>query len=333
MSFESIYADIKKGQYEPVYFLCGEEAYFIDKISDYIEEHAITEAEKAFNQVVLYGKEIDHKTIEDNARQYPMMANKRVVIVKEAQNLRGIENLLPYFQNPSPQTILVINYKYKKADKRTAFGKAVAKNSCYLETKKLYDNQVGSWINNYLRSTGVQIDAGADELLAEYLGTDLSKITNELDKMLLNIGEGKRITKDIIQDNIGISKDYNVFELQKTLGFKDKVKTYRIIHYMGENPKMHPLPLITGSLYNYFGKLMIAKANAAKGDQVMMKALGLSTPFFLKEYKIACQKYTMDELKVAINALAKADRHSKGIGSRNHNVQSILLDFASEVFS
>lgn len=333
MSYDSILADIKKGKYEQVYFLCGEEAYFIDKISDYIEEHAITEMEKAFNQVILYGKDIDTRTIEDNARQFPMMAEKRVVIVKEAQNLRNIENLLPYIEKPSPQTILVINYKYKKPDKRTAFGKSISKNSCYLETKKLYDNQIGGWINNYLLSTGVQIDRGADELLAEYLGTDLSKITNELDKMLLNIGNGKRITADIIQENIGISKDYNVFELQKTLGMKDKLKSYRIIRYMGENPKMHPLPLLVGSLYNYYSKLMIAKANASKGDQVMMRALGLSTPFFLKEYKLACQKYTMDELKVAMKALAKADRHSKGIGARTHNVKSVLMDFAGEVLA
>ncbi len=331
MTFDAIMKDIQAGNFQPVYFLCGEEPFYIDKISDYIEEHALTEAEKAFNQIVLYGKEVDHKAIEDNARQFPMMASRRVVILKEAQNMRTLDMLAGYIENPSPQTILVINHKYKKPDKRKAFGKVVSKKTCYLETKKLYDNQVGGWIQNYLRSSGVKIDPDVSELVAEYLGTDLSKITNELDKILINLGDKKNIDAQVVQDNIGISKDYNVFEFQKALGMKDELKVYRIIQYFSENPKSNPIPLLVGSLYNYFSKLLITRANLQKGDQNLMSALKLGSPYFLREYKQAAGKFSIGQLKNIIKALSKADQYSKGIGSRMSTNKSILIDFANVV--
>ena len=221
MDFERIKLDLKNKIYYPVYFLCGEEPYFIDNISDYIENELLNESEKEFNQTVIYGKETDIQGIISYAKRYPMMSNYQVVIVKEAQDLVNIDDLVSYVEHPLNSTILVICYKYKKIDKRKKLIKLIEKNSVFFESAKLYDNKVPDWITGWLKLEGYGISLKAALLLSDYLGNDLLKITNELEKLFINIPKGSEITTNHIEENIGISKDYNIFELQNALGSRD----------------------------------------------------------------------------------------------------------------
>ena len=224
MTFEQILSDLKNKVYHPVYFLMGEEPYFIDVITDYIARNVLDESEKGFNQTILYGRDTDVLTIISQAKRFPMMASHQVVIIKEAQSIRNIEDLLPYIENPLKSTLLVICYKYKTLDKRKKFTKEVGKNSILFEAKRLYENQIQNWINVYLKEKGYQINPKASLLLTEFLGTDLSKIANELEILMLNIplksngSDLLTITTEHIEENIGISKDFNNFELHNALG-------------------------------------------------------------------------------------------------------------------
>ena len=237
MTYQNIISDLKKGNYKPIYFLHGEEAYYIDAITKYIEEHALTDAEKAFNQIVLYGKDVDFKNVVDNARQFPMMANRRVVIVKEAKDMKGLDKLGSYFEHPSDQTVLVIAHKHKKLDGRSKLSKVLKKSAVVFESKPIRDYKIAEWISNYVREQGFKIDGRSSILLGEYLGTDLSKITNEIAKLTVNLEAGKTIDADLIHDKIEISKDFNVFELQNALGKKDLAKSFLITDYFTKNIK------------------------------------------------------------------------------------------------
>ena len=248
----NIVSEIKKGNIKPIYFLMGEEPYYIDKISDFIEENILDEAEKGFNQQVMYGRDSSIEDIVSFAKRYPMMAERQVLIVKEAQDLsRSIEKLVSYAENPQPTTVLVLNYKYKKLDKRKKLHKAIAKSGLIYESKKLYENQVSDWIRRVLSGKKYQIELKAAQMLVEFLGTDLSKISNELDKLMLILPKETIIDDKHIEDNIGISKDFNNFELRKAVGEKNIVKSNRIINYFAENPKNNPL-VMTISLLNSF---------------------------------------------------------------------------------
>ena len=223
--------------YQPLYFLSGEESYQIDLISDYIEANVLSEQEKEFNLTILYGKDVDEPTIISHAKRFPMMANYQVVIVKEAQNLKKIEDLQPYIEKPVKSTILVICYKYGKLDKRKGFAKSVEKNGILYESPKLYDNQVAGWISDYLKNQKYSIQPKAAQLLAESLGTNLAKVVNEINKLMINIPRGSEITSEHIEENIGISKDFNVFELSKALELRDRVKATRIVMHFAMNEK------------------------------------------------------------------------------------------------
>lgn len=236
MTFSQIIGDLKKKQYQPVYFLHGNESYFIDAIADYIEKNVLSDGEKSFNQTILYGKEIEFKQVVDTARRYPMMAPHQVVIIKEAQEMRTLKELATYIEQPAQTTILVICHKHKRFDSRTKLGKLLKKKAVVFEAKKLYDNQLPDWIHNYLQDKGFSIKPAATALIAEYLGTDLSKVVNEMDKLAINLPRGTNITQQHIQSNIGISKDYNVFELQKALGQKQVTKVNRIVKYFWGKP-------------------------------------------------------------------------------------------------
>ncbi|MEL7221992.1 MAG: DNA polymerase III subunit delta, partial [Bacteroidota bacterium] len=257
VTHQSILADIKKKQFSPVYFLHGPESYFIDTISAAIEAHALAEHEKAFNQTILYGKDADHLQIVDAARRFPMMAERQLVILKEAQDMRSIKQLENYIKKPTPTTVLVICHKHKKYNLNSNFGKAIKANAVLFESKTLYDNQVPDWIANYLKAKKLKAGPEASSLLAEYLGNKLSKVANELDKLALNLPEGTDINQQQIEEHIGISKDYNVFEFQKALGLRNVLKTNRIVNYFIANPRSNPMPVIVGSLYNYFSKLYL----------------------------------------------------------------------------
>ena len=313
MEFDAILRELKDGKYRPLYFLHGQEPFFIDIISDHLEKKVLSEAEQSFNLTVLYGKDVDHKTVVDAARRYPMMAPRQVVVLKEAQEMRTLKELQSYAEKPSETTILVIAHKYKKYNLNSGFGKALKKNALIFESKPLYDNQVPGWINTFLKQKGYQASPAATELIAEYLGTDLSKVANELEKLILNLPKGSEIDARQIEENIGISKDYNVFELQKALGLRDVLKANRIVHYFAANPKKNPLPMVIGSLYNYFSKVYLMHFLRNLPEQELLEGLQLRSRFFLKEYKAAARNYRLPDAERVIALLREYDLKSKGV--------------------
>lgn len=331
MTYPEIIKDLHNKKYAPLYLLHGDESFFIDQISQYIEKNVLTDGEKAFNQAVLYGKEIEFKQVVDEARQFPMMASHRVIIVKEAQEMKTFDKLEQYIENPSPQSIVVLCYKHKKLDKRKKFYKKADKTAVVFESKQLYDNQLPEWITDYLRQQNYNIDYRASSMVADYLGNDLSKISNELDKLILNIKKNETIKVEDIEEQIGISKDYNVFELQKALGMKDAEKVFRIIQYFSENEKAHPLPLVIGNLYSFFSKLYITAFNLKTPDSQLQRLLGLPSPYFVKEYKSSATNLGFSKIKSSFLALKKADLASKGYGSRNQTTKGTLQELAIEI--
>jgi len=312
---KQLVTDIKKGNLKPIYFLMGEEPYYIDKISDFIEQHVLSEEEKGFNQMVLYGRDVTIDDIVANAKRYPMMAERQVVIVKEAQDLsRNIEKLVDYALNPQPTTVLVVNYKYKKLDKRKALYKAINKIGVVYESKKLYENQVGDWIRRVLSPKEYSITPKASQMLVEFLGTDLSKINNELEKLQIILPKGSQITPELIEENIGISKDYNNFELRKAIGNKDVVKAQQIVSYFGENPKANPMVVTVSLLFNFFAQLLHYHGLNDKSSRSVASALRIN-PYFVNEYITAARNYPMKKVSKVISTLREFDIKSKGVGA------------------
>ncbi|WP_405605628.1 DNA polymerase III subunit delta [Polaribacter sp. Asnod1-A03] len=315
----SIVADIKNGNIKPIYFLMGDEPYYIDKISDFIEESVLDESEKGFNQQIMYGRDASIEDIVSSAKRYPMMAERQVIIVKEAQDLsRSIEKLVSYAENPQPTTVLVVNYKYKKLDKRKKLHKVVSKSGLVFESKKLYENQVADWIRRVLGGKKYQIEPKAAQMLVEFLGTDLSKISNELDKLMLVLSKETIIEDKHIEENIGISKDYNNFELKKAVGEKNVLKANRIINYFVENPKNNPLVMTISLLNGFFTQLLLFHGLKDKSKSSVAKNLGVS-PYFVDEYFSAARNYPMRKVAQVIATLRDADVKSKGVGaSQSH---------------
>ena len=310
---QEILKDLKTGKYQPVYFLQGAESYFIDTVADYIEAHALTEAEKGFNQTVIYGKDAEAVTVIDTARRYPMMAQRQVVLLREAQEMKGLDGLQKYIENPSPTTVLVICHKHKKVKLNTKFGKSVKANTVLLDAKPLYDNQVPDWIVGYLKSKKLTITPRAAELTAEYLGTELSKVANELDKLAINVPPGTQVTDKHIEENIGISREYNVFELQKAIGSRNVLKTNRIVNYFISNPKKNNIVPIIGFLSNWFGKLYMYHFVKSRPEREILGTLGLRSGWFLKEYRTAAANFPVRYCERAIAVLKEYDLRSKGI--------------------
>lgn len=333
MEYLDILKSLKSGQYAPIYFLHGEEAYFIDRVSDYIEHHVLEESEKAFNQIVMYGKETDFKQVLDQAMQFPMMASHRVVILKEAQSMSSLDKLADYFKNPSAQTILVISHKHKSFDKRKkAIWTSLKKTAVILESKKLYDNQLPAFISGMAKEYNLQINPKVSFIMAEHLGNDLAKISNELGKLKLNLEAGSEVSSEDIQNFIGISKDYNIFELQKAIGTRNKKKAYSIVKYFADNKKSHPIQMHVGSLYNYFSSLLVAKKYSKSDDRNFAKKAGIN-PYFASEYKAAARNYTPAQLKRAFSLLFTMDKSSKGIESRHSNDIGIYQEFLFRLFA
>jgi DNA polymerase-3 subunit delta len=302
----------------------GEEAYYIDRISNYIEKNLLSEEDKGFNQMVFYGRDVSVEDIVSQAKRYPMMAEKQVVIVKEAQDLsRTIDRLLPYAENPQPTTVLVICYKYKSLDKRKKLGKVIAEKGVLFESKKLYENQVGDWISSNLKDRGFGIEPKATHMLVEFLGTDLSKIDNELEKLTLILEKGTVINAFQIEENIGISKDYNNFELRKAIGEKQFVRANQIIIYFAENPKTHPLVMTISLLHSFFKQLLLYHGLKDKGRINTAKMLKIN-PYFVPEYQKAAKNYPMRKVAQVISHLREADMKSKGVGASNLSHADIL---------
>ncbi|MBC8756311.1 DNA polymerase III subunit delta [Kordia sp. YSTF-M3] len=314
---KQIVIDIQKGNIKPIYFLMGEEAYYIDKIADYIEDNVLAEEEKSFNQMVLYGRDVTIDDIVSNAKRYPMMAERQVVIVKEAQDLsRTIDKLVDYIENPQPSTVLVICYKYKKIAKNKKLYKATAKNGVMYESKKLYENQVADWIRRVLAGKKYNITPKAAQMLVEFLGTNLSKINNELEKLQLILPKGSEITPILIEENIGISKDYNNFELRKAIGDRDITKAFQIIKYFADNPKDNPTVVTVSLLFNFFSQLLQYHGLIDQTPRNVASILRIN-PFFVKEYQIAARNYPMKKVSGIIATLREMDVKSKGVGASN----------------
>lgn len=317
---KQIVGDIKNGNLKPIYFLMGDEPYYIDKISDYIEDNVLDEADKGFNQLVMYGRDVAIEEIVSSAKRFPMMAERQVIIVKEAQDLsRTIDKLENYAENPQPTTVLVFNYKYKKLDKRKKVTKLIAKNGLIYESKKLYENQVSDWIRRVLSGKKFNIEPKASQMLVEFLGTDLSKISNELDKLISVLPTNTIINAQHIEENIGISKDFNNFELRKAVGQRDVVKANRIINYFAQNPKNNPLVMTISLLNSFFTQLLSYHGLQDKSKMSVAKALGVN-PFFVGDYVEAARNYPMRKVSQVIGLLRNADVKSKGVGANQSHV-------------
>ncbi len=326
-----IVSDIKQGNIKPIYFLMGEEPYYIDKISEYIEKNVLSDEEKDFNQIVLYGRDVSIEDIVSNAKRFPMMSERQVVIVKEAQDLsRTIENLLNYVENPQLSTVLVVCYKYKTLDKRKKLSKVIDKKGLLFESKKLYENQVGDWIRRALSKREYQIEPKATLMLVEFLGTDLSKISNELEKLMIVLPKSTTITAVHIEENIGISKDFNNFELRKAVGEKRIVKANQIIKYFGQNPRSNPLVMTISLLNSFFTQLLIYHGLTDKSKGNVAKALRIN-PFFVADYQKAATNYPMRKVSQIISMLRDADLKSKGVGAQNLATEDILKELLYKV--
>ncbi|MBZ9626726.1 DNA polymerase III subunit delta [Psychroflexus sp. CAK1W] len=325
--FKSILADLDQGKFSPIYFLVGEkETFFVDLIANKIEQTVLSEEEKAFNQSILYGKDVSIEDVIGQAKQYPMMAEHRVVIVREAQELmKTIESLSSYVEQPQQSTILVFCVKYKKMDGRLKVTKLLKKDAIYFETKPLYDNQVPQWISETLSASGYSIAPKASEMLVEFLGNNLSLIYKELEKLQYVIPRSTKITPELIEENIGISKDFNSFELNKAIGIKDEVKAQQIVSYFAQNPKHHPLPLTIATLNSFFNKLLRYHALKDKSQYSASKALGVS-PYFVKDYSFAAQKYSMKKSSQAIALIREVDMKSKGVKANQISSGDLLKE-------
>ncbi len=328
MNYAQILTDLKAQKYQPVYFLHGDEPYFIDLISNYIAENVLSESEKDFNQAILFGKETDAQTVLDYVSRMPMMSQYQVVIVKEAQEMRSLSKLTDYIQKPFPSSILVLCHKHKKLDSRTSLGKVVKKHAVVMESKKLYENQIPDWVAHEVHSLGYEIEPAALQMITDYLGTDLSKIQNEINKLTINLKEKERITPATIERNIGISKDYNVFELQRALAGKNRQQTMKIIQHFTQNIKDHPLVMIISVLFNFYSKLLLYLENKNLSDSAKMHLMGIRSPFFMKEYHLAARNYHLTDVEQCIHILAEYDLRGKGVKNSSLKQEELLKEMA-----
>jgi DNA polymerase-3 subunit delta len=334
MTEKEILKELKAGNTKPIYFLTGDEPHGIDVISDYLEKNILDESERDFNLTVLYGGDTTMADVLNAAKRFPMMSEKSVVIVKEAQAMKDwkskdkIEPLIQYLESPQESTVLAFLHKHKSLDGRSQVAKVMKKNSVFFESKKVREDRIPSWISSYIREKNRKIDEQTCALLAEYLGNDLGKVVNALDKLCILVNENEQITTLHVERNIGISKDYNVFEFQKALGKKDVLKSNQIINYFSSNPKNHPIQMILPALYNFFTKLiklhrLPAGANAAK-------VLGVN-PYFLDDYRVAKKHYSAGSLARVIGHLRIADMKSKGVQNVSTSHADILKELTYKI--
>lgn len=315
IKFEEIIRDAKNKVFFPIYFLFGEESFFIDEITNYLEQNILDEASKGFNQTVVYGRDVVARDIVDLARRFPMMGNYHVVIVKEAQMIKDIENLEIYLDNILESTILIINYKYKKPDGRKKFYKRLSKSkdAVYFDAIKLYENQVPQWISDTIKIMGYSISPLASALLTEYIGNDLNNLANEIGKLIINLKDGETITETHIEENIGISKDFNIFEFQKAITQRNALKAQRIIQHFEANPKEHPLQMLTVMLNNFFTKVFLVHQLRGKDNREIASELGLS-PFFVKDYILATRAFPASKIEIIISGIRDIDLKARGLG-------------------
>ncbi|HUS87163.1 MAG TPA: DNA polymerase III subunit delta [Bacteroidales bacterium] len=328
-----ILKDIKNKIYKNIYFMYGDEPYYIDLITDYISQNVLEEAEKSFNQVVIYGEETDAPTIINTARRFPMMSNHQVVIIKEAQYLKDLDILKTYVEAPLSSTILVVCYKYKNLDKRSSLYKILDKsiNTELFQSQKLKDYQVPGWIDNYFRERNINADRNVSMILTEYLGADLSKIVNELDKLFLSIPEGQiKITPADIEEKIGISKEFNNFELQNAIAQKNILKANRIIQYFEHNQRDNPIAITHATIFSFFRRLLIYHYLNDKSRNNVASVLRVN-PFFVSEYELASRNYSQKKTVQVIGMIRDFDMKSKGFGNVTGSEGDLLKELLFKI--
>lgn len=332
MSAEKILSSLKKGTYQPVYWLEGEEEYFIDQVINYAEHRILSEAESSFNLSVFYGRDAAWADVINACRKYPMFSDRQVVILKEAQAMRDIDKLEGYIEKPLPSTILFIAYKNKKVDGRTKLAKLLKDKAVLLTTKKLYDSDLPSWVNELVQSKGFTIGNKALYLLIDHIGNDLSRLNNEIDKLALNLGTRKNITDDDIELFVGVSKEFNVFELQQAIAQRDIYKAMRIIQYFESNPKAAPLPLVFPSLYNFFSKVQMIYSIPSRDERSVATAIGVNG-FFIKDYIQTAVRFSNAEIEKILLLLHQYNLKGIGIGDAGTSDGMLLKEMVVKMIA
>jgi DNA polymerase III subunit delta len=325
LTVDKILADWKKKQFKPVYWLEGEEEYFINKLMEYAEHGILTDSEKEFNLTVFYGKDADWATVMNACCRYPMFSDKQIVLLKEAQQMREIDKLEPYIQKPLSSTVFIVAYKEKKLDGRSKLAKLLKEKAVLFTTKKLYDNQLPEWTEELIGEKGYSINPKALALLIDHVGNDLSRLDNEIEKMLVNLGKRKNITEDDIELYVGVSKEYNVFELQEALARKDVAKALRIVQYFEGNPKAGPIQLILPSLHNFFSKTYMLFGQSGVDEKTLAATLGVN-PYFLKDYVLSAKNYSYSGVEQALLLLHQYNLRSIGVNSAPTEDASLLKE-------
>ena len=331
MSVEKIIGDWKKGSFKPIYWLEGDEPYYIDQIVNYAEKNLLTESEAGFNLTIFYGRDANWTEVANTCKRFPMFSERQVVLLKEAQFMKDITKLESYAEKPQPSTVLIISSKDKKLDTRTKFGKAMKKNAEIVAFKKIYDNKLPEWITNRVKQLGYQASPKAVMLLAEHIGNDLSRIENEINKLAVNLTDRKEITEDDIETYIGISKDYNVFELQRSVAAKDLPRVVSMIQYFEKNPKAAPVQVILPTLYNFFSKTSMV-FYAGNNEAAIASALGVH-PFFAKDYIAAARTYGHEGVDRTLLLLHAYNLKNIGIGNGGSSESDLLKEMMVKIMS
>lgn len=333
---ELIFKNIKNREFFPIYFFHGEEAYFIDLAVKALENDVLTEDEKAFNQTVVYGKDTNYNDILALARQYPMMGDKQLIIVKEAQDLKLNENetkiLENYAENPVESTILVFAHKHKKVDSRKKVFKTLQTKKMLFHSEPIKDYNLAKWIDDEAKNLEIKLAPGISQLLADYLGKDLSRIANELNKMKLVLKNGEVLDGKLVETHIGISKEFNVFELQKALGKKDANQAFKIAYFMGKNPKTNPIVMTIGNLYNYFSNVIVYHTLAKQSPQTIASEMGVN-PYFIKDYAESARLFPLKHATRTISILREIDLKSKGLGAVNMDESELLKEMVYKILN
>ncbi len=332
MSVEKIIADWKKNSFKPVYWLEGEEEYFIDKAVEFAERHILSESEASFNLTIFYGKDANWPDVINACRRYPMFAERQVILLKEAQQMKEVEKLESYMENPLHSTVLVVSYKDKKLDARKKFTKLIKEKGVLLTTKKMYDNQLPEWTIDLLQTKGLTITQKGLALLIDHIGNDLTRIENEVDKISVNLGKRTGITEDEIENFIGVSKEFNVFELQSALAAKDLARSIRIIQYFEANPKAAPIQLVLPSLYSFFSKVFMIFGAGTSDEKTIATIIGVN-PYFMKEYMLAARMYTYPGVEKALLLLHHYNLKAVGVGDTGTEDASLLKEMVVKIMT
>lgn len=332
LTCEDILKELRAKQYRPIYYLMGEESYYIDMIADYIASNVLSETEKEFNLTVLYGADVDVATIINASKRYPMMCEYQVIIVKEAQAIRNMEELTFYLQKPLTSTILVVCHKHGTLDRRKKLAAEIEKKGVLFESKKIKEAQLSAFISSYMKRKGIDVDPKAIAMLSDFVGTDLSRLTGELEKLIITLPTNqKRITPEQIEKNIGISKDYNNFELRSALVEKDILKANKIIKYFEENPKSNPIQMTLSLLFSFYSNLMLAYYAPDKTEQGIAAMLGLKTPWQARDYMAAMRKYSGVKTMQIVSEIRYADAKSKGVNNPSVSDGDILRELVFNI--